>query len=695
MGIVKNIRIGRKANRAGIQSLADLDRIMDQALWGEKSYTGVNVSGDTAMNFSAVFCAVQLISQTVASLPLFIYKRVGENGKKRFPNHPLHKILHNTPNPEMTSFSFRESLQGHLCLWGNAYSQIIRNGLGQARELWPINPDTVKVEREGGRIVYKYREGTGEVKLPADKVLHIPALGFDGRVGYSVINKARQSIGLGLATEEFGARFFGNGSNSATVLEHPGHFNEKSGAPDRLRKQWTENYGGLSNAHKPIILEEGMKIEKLTIPPDDAQFLQTRKFQVEEIARWFNLPPHKLKDLDRATFNNIEELQIEFVMDCIRPWLVRWEQVLNWKLLDNDPNVFVEFNIEGLLRGNIAARSEAYNVMRTNGIINANEWRSLENMNPQKGEQGDIYLVPLNMQDASKINEIKPVASNPFEGNDDEEEGGEEEGDEEKKSLDGAKLITRLLERGISKRAAASIQSRRRVASRYKPLFELATRQILEKERKGVMTIAKKAFGERDVTDFSKKLFDWYEKNKPTIRKAFAGIVTSYANDIKPIAMEEVGATEVDTNRLETYVNEYVDKVSNRYAASSRGQLVSVARKAIEAERDPIEAVEARIADWETKRPDKVSNREIVNGECAFAQFVYFESGFETRWVTMGKSCPYCDSLNGMVISRGGCFLSAGTAWEPEGATHGPMVISTNIMHPAAHGGCDCSVMAG
>ena len=145
---------------------------------------------------------------------------------------------------------------------------------------------------------------------------------------------ARQSIGLGLATEEFGARFFANGANSATVLEHPGRFSEKSGAPARLRKQWTENYGGLSNAHKPIILEEGMKIEKLTIPPDDAQFLQTRKFQIEEMARWFNLQLHKLKNYDRLTFNNVEHLQIEFVTDCIRPWLVRHEQSYTWKLFD-------------------------------------------------------------------------------------------------------------------------------------------------------------------------------------------------------------------------------------------------------------------------------------------------------------------------------------------------------------------------
>jgi len=224
MGIVKNIRIGRKASRAGIQSLADLDQLMDQALWGERSYTGVNVNGDTAMNFSAVFCAVQLISQAVASLPLFVYKRVGENGKKRFPNHPLHNILHNTPNPEMTSFSFRESLQSHLCLWGNGYAQILRNGMGRVQELWPINPDAIRVEREGGQIVYKYREGMGEVKLPAYKILHIPGLGFDGRVGYSILSKARQSIGLGLGTEEFGARFFGNGANSEIVLKHPGRF---------------------------------------------------------------------------------------------------------------------------------------------------------------------------------------------------------------------------------------------------------------------------------------------------------------------------------------------------------------------------------------------------------------------------------------------------------------------------------------
>ena len=368
---------------------------------GQPSQSGVDVSGDTAMNFSAVFNAVQIIAGTIASLPLVLYRRPDEKSKERFTNHPLYDVLHNQPNPQMTSFNFREMLQAHLLLRGNAYAQIVRDTAGRVVELWPWNPESVEILYKGREVFYKLRvTATEELILPAVDVLHIPGLGFDGRLGYSVLTKARESMGLGLAMETFQARFYGAGTNIGGVLEHPGRLGEE--AHKRLKADIDEKYSGLGKSHRVLVLEEGMKYVKSGMPLEDAQFLESRVFQIAEICRWFNLPPHKLKELSKATFSNIEQQQIEFVQDSIRPWLVRWEQHLVWKLLtaEDRRTLFAEFLIDGLLRGDTKSRMEAYAVMRQNGIISADEWRSKENMNPIGGRAGEILWMPLNMVDA-------------------------------------------------------------------------------------------------------------------------------------------------------------------------------------------------------------------------------------------------------------------------------------------------------
>lgn len=407
---------------------------MERAISGEPSRAGVDVSGDTALNVAAVFNAVNIIAGTIASLPLILYRRTGEDGKKRYPDHPLYNVLHNQPNPEMTSYVFREVLQAHLLLWGNAFAEIRRDRIGRTTELWPMSPPAVKVKRDESRqIYYELEEEPGRVRiLPARDVLHIPGLGFDGRMGYSVLTKAREALGLGLAMEEFQARFYGQGTNVGGVLEHPGHLSDE--AHKRLKKDMDDKHGGLAKSHSVLVLEEGMKYSKTAMPLEDAQFLESRVFQIGEIARWFNLPPHKLKELSKATYSNIEQQQIEFVMDSIRPWAVRWEQHIAWKLLREEERrgLFAEFLLEGLLRGDTKSRMEAYAVMRQNGVINADEWRGLENMNPIGGRAGTLYWKPLNMGDADSEDAIEPPAAAPSDGD-------EGEGEPEEKSLRAVK----------------------------------------------------------------------------------------------------------------------------------------------------------------------------------------------------------------------------------------------------------------
>jgi len=284
----------------------------------------------TAMQTTAVYACVRILAETVASLPLHVFKYTAD-GSEKATQHPLYPILHDEPNPEMTTFIFRETLMTHLLLWGNAYAQIIRDGRGRVISLYPLMPNRIEVKRsDTGNLYYQYRRDTGEIViLSTDEVLHVPGLGFDGLIGYSPIAMAKNAIGMTLATEEFGASFYSNGARPGGILEHPGTVKDIK----RLRDSWDAAYQGVRNANRVAILEEGMKYTPIGIPPEAAQFLQTRKFQTEEICRIFRVPPHLVADLDKATFSNIEHQSISFVIHTIRPWLVRLEQGFNKSLL--------------------------------------------------------------------------------------------------------------------------------------------------------------------------------------------------------------------------------------------------------------------------------------------------------------------------------------------------------------------------
>jgi len=369
------------------------------------SNSGKPVNERTAMQTSAVYACVRVLSETLASLPLHVYKYVDNGGKEMQTQHYLYPILHDNPNPEMTSFVFRETLMSHLLIWGNAYAQIIRDGRGRVLAMYPLLPNRMEVDRApSGALVYTYRLSIDDVQykqettltLGPDDVLHIPGLGFDGLVGYSPIAMAKNAIGMALATEEYGATFFANGANPGGVLEHPGVIKD----PQKVRDSWNSAYQGGGKAHKVAVLEEGMSYKTIGIPPEQAQFLETRKFQLNEIARIFRVPPHMIGDLDRSSFSNIEQQGLEFVKYTLDPWVIRWEQVLQKSLvLPSEKNsLFVKFNVDGLLRGDYAKRMSGYALARQNGWMSANDIREMENMNQIPAEEGgDLYLVNGNM----------------------------------------------------------------------------------------------------------------------------------------------------------------------------------------------------------------------------------------------------------------------------------------------------------
>ncbi len=350
------------------------------------------------MATSAVYACVRVLSETIASLPLHVYRRTGQ-GKEKAMDHNLYYLLHDEPNPEMTSFVFRETLMGHLLLWGNAYAQIIRDGRGRVIGLYPLLPDRMEVGRtEQGELYYSYQKEGREYLLRREEVLHIPGLSFDGLVGYSPIAMAKNAIGMALATEEYGSKLFANDARPSVVLEHPGVLKD----PAKIRDSWNKIYRGSENAHKVAVLEEGMSVKTLSIPPEQAQFLETRKFQIEEICRIFRVPPHLVANLDRATFSNIESQSISFIDNTIVPWVSRFEQSMHKSLLwgEEKQQYLIKFNLNGRLRGDAQSRAAFYQTMRQNGIMSANDIRELEEMNLIPEELGgNKYLVNGNFVD--------------------------------------------------------------------------------------------------------------------------------------------------------------------------------------------------------------------------------------------------------------------------------------------------------
>lgn len=397
-----------------------------EALGAGPSVTGITVTEKKAMQLAAVYACVRILAESFASLPAVTYQRVAR-GKERATGHPAYRLLHDRPNPEMTPFHFFETLQGHVGLTGNAYAEIEWNGRGDPIALWPITPDRVRVERANGvkRYIVNLPDGS-QVGIARENMLHIPGFGYDGLVGYSPIALMRQTIGVSMAAEEYAARFYGNGSRPGGVLTHPQKLSKE--AKERLKNSWEQMQGGMSNAHRVAVLEEGLTWQKIQIDPDDAQFLETRNFQVTEIARIFRVPPHMIAQLDKATFSNIEQQSIEFATHTLRPWAIRWEQALSYELISVQAQgkIFIEFLMDALLRGDMASRYTAYNQGRTGGWLSANDIRELENMNPLPGDEGDVYLVPANMMTVEQALNAAESSETPAQESDEDSTPGDD-----------------------------------------------------------------------------------------------------------------------------------------------------------------------------------------------------------------------------------------------------------------------------
>lgn len=367
------------------------------------STSGKRVNERTAMQMTAVYSCVRILSEAVAGLPLQFYRYTADGGKEKAVDHPLYFLLHDEP------------------------------------ALYPLMPDRMEVNRDvNGHIYYEYWTSSDDahtmkgssVRLDPTDVLHIPGLGFDGLVGYSPIAMAKNAIGMAIACEEYGAKFFANGAAPSGVLEHPGTLKD----PSRVRDSWQATFGGSANANKVAVLEEGMKYTPISISPNEAQFLETRKFQIDEIARIFRVPPHMVGDLEKSSFSNIEQQSLEFVKYTLDPWVARWEQAMVRALLtpEEKKTYFFKFNVDGLLRGDYQSRMNGYATARQNGWMSANDIRELENLDRISEEAGgDLYLINGNMTKLADAGIFAAGASESSKG----ESGNSQSSGEEEETL--------------------------------------------------------------------------------------------------------------------------------------------------------------------------------------------------------------------------------------------------------------------
>ncbi len=639
------------------------------ASWLGATYTpssGESVSITTAMRTSAVFACVRVIAESVASLPLIVYQRMGGRGKRRAPEHPLYELLHGIPNPHMTAVELRENLAGHVCLWGIAYCEKVYDGAGRIRELWPLRPDRMVLRQEDGKPSWwQYTMSSGEaIALSMDRVWRTRGIGIDRYTGYSVISQAREAIGTALATEKYGGLFFANAAHPGGVLQTDKKLNQA--AATNLKASWEAAHKGMDYAHRIAVLEEGVQWQQVGMQHDDAQFLETRNFQVVEIARMFRMPLHMIGDLTRATFSNIEHQGIEFVTLTLAPWLTRFEQSARRDLLSESErkSYFVEHLVDGLLRGDIQSRYQAYATGRQNGWLSANDIRELENMNPVDG--GDIYLVPLNMVPADDIGSIRSNGATP--------EG-------------------RVLLPEIRSDASGSAESRRRIAESYRRLVAQATERILKREEADIMRRAEKLLRAGDVAGFLTWLEEFYRDHPAFYEQYMLPVLESLAELITADAYGELGMEGTFNEALDAFVREFTATAAAKYCYSNHGQLREVVREAETGEE--LAALQARFDEWIEKTPDKQAMRQTVRCQNAVTREVWIGVGIsKLRWVTHGENCPYCNALSGKVVGINSWFLDGDVDFEPEGAD-GPIRPSYNIGHAPAHDGCDCGIAPG
>lgn len=633
-----------------------------------QSDSGVSVTPNTAMTYSAVYACTQVLADGVGALPCKIYQRLS-GGRREAIEHPLYPILHNSPNAEMTAVEFFSMLQGHLAGRGNGYAFKRYDGAGRIADLRPMNPARMlKVERRDGELLYTYQHASGGTDTyTRDDIFHVRGLMGDGLVGYSVIKLARNSIGLGLVTEKHGGKTFANGTRPATVLRHPNKLTETAEA--NIIESFERRHRGVDNSGLLAVLAEDMRIETIGFSAEDSQFLQTRQHQVTDIARWFKVQPHLIGDLSRSTNNNIEQQSLDFVIHTIRPWLVRWEQAINMAFFAGT-DYYVEFLVDALLRADSQARAEYFSKMFSIGAYSINDIREKDNKNPIPG--GDVHLVPLNMIPLTDA--ILPEPSNRSCGC-----------GTEHRAIDSESRA------GKTAAAKRGVKERNRIRKRYQPLFEDFAGRIAAREKADIMRKAEKILKQRSVGNMLEWLDTFYRDKLPGyIAKQAKPTYEAFVQDISESAAKQIGTDVSKLSKIKEQAAEYSAGLGLLYSERALARVGTVIKNAETDGADVLPELESEMENRIQTQPGKVYRWESVFIANAVSAAIWQSDGFRSeRWVSSANCCPACAELDGVKTSIEGAYVKQGSGVDG-GDDQGIVTVSRDIIHPPLHDACEC-----
>lgn len=648
MGIIPNFLKSRK-KRSTLRNV-----------WGLIAKTntsaGVPVDEVSSLKYLTVYACVSLIAGDIARLPLIIYQKMEDGSKRKALNHPLYDLLHNTPNEEISSFNWRETVQAQLLLWGNSYNLVQRNPFsGEVLSISPIeNPGGMVVKRTNKGIIYEWYEDGEKIVKQRKDILHLAGFGFNGLMGISNISLAKEAIGLGLAAESFGSTYFSNGNHPSGIVTLPMEAQPMEEAEEEeYLKALKKQYSGLGKHHQMMVFQNGEKYQQVTIPLNDCQFLESRNFQKDEICGMFHVPPHKIaKHGQNSNYNNLEQENQGYLDSCLTHWTTRWEQTLSQQLLRKDERqqgFYIEFLIAGFLKGDMKARAEFYRTLFNMGYP-LNRILNKENENPVDG--GNQGFIPLNMIHMDKADEVLNVGSK-----------------KETKALPLPKIETR------------SIIARDRISGQYYPLIERAIEDVIAIEIAGISNKINSVSLEDEIKSF-------YDEFPKIVINRISPVLSSLGIAIRDSAAEDMGV-EPESIDIDKFISDYIDGYGNRHSKDSRNQLLKLIRdgdeRSIETRN---EQVIERLKEWRTLRPEKVVDNEIVRVTCAVFQHSVHYVGHSIVWRTRGKSCPFCNSLSGKRVSTGGLFLGKGESIDIDGLK--PFKSKGIKRHPPLHKGCDC-----
>lgn len=646
MGIIRGMARRNRLERPDVPlSSPEVSSLFDTG----QSAAGVSVTHDKAMGLTAFWAGVRVISQTIAGLPCKTYMRV-DGGRELAEDHHVYKVLQERPNPMMTPFVFREIRTAHCLTWGNSYAEIEYDKAGRVIALWPLLPDRTGVEIQGGEKVYYTQINNKKIYLPADRVLHVPGLGFDGLQGYNVIKMHRDSLGLSMAANEYGSTFFGNSGRPSGIITKQGSSSDKE--REQLRAEWNQMHTGLTRAQRTAILWGGMEWKPVSLPPEEAQFLETRAIQIEEVARILNINPIFLQHFTKVTTwgSGVVQFLTAFAKFTILPWLEREEDVLNYDLFGEGERgkFYVKYSIEQLMRGDPKMQAEILEIERRNGILSADEWRKLNDENPLPDGLGEDYFMPLNMAPVDKIRDADDVS-----------------------------LSRRSVEKRTEKRSG--IPYRVRLTRAHKAALEDAARRFVKRDTEAL----KKAAGKRELDDW---IDEFYPGQQRYIEQTMLPVITALTTVIGEAAADEI---EEDSVSMAKFAEEYTANLARREVGSSIGQIRK--KQELVAE-DDLEQELIDLADeWEERRPGKVAQNESVRASSGAARYMWGALGVSYLvWRANADACELCSALDGKRVGIDKYFVDEGTSVTAEGVA--PLTASENIGGPPLHIGCQCGI---